>query len=318
MIFKPLLPIYVIIFVALAFIAFIVFMLTSKHQRNLPIRRILMIVIMFVIMLRPMVRGGTAVRQESSINVFFALDLTNSMTVADCKNNQRRFEKMRDDVQEIAESFTGARFSIIAMDYDAYVAMPLTDDLDALLNYAPKLSVIDTTKSNGSDLSKLIVYTMEHIESYRELFPERKNVLFVMSDGERTENTKPIITGNQLNALSAARVYGYGTSEGGYVKRVYNGEVSKNSLNHISRIDEENLQDIASRLNGSYENWTDVDFDAQKMKVISSTLELSDSSTIESYRDTYWLLALILAALLLWELSDCLNKVLDERKVVKK
>ena len=113
-------------------------------------------------------------------------------------------------------------------------------------------------------------------------------------------------------------MYGYGTSEGGYVKRVYNGEVSKNSLNHISRIDEENLQDIASRLNGSYENWTDVDFDAQKMKAISSTLELSNSSTIESYRDTYWLLALILAALLLWELSDCLNKVLDERKVVKK
>ena len=61
-----------------------------------------------------------------------------------------------------------------------------------------------------------------------------------------------------------------------------------------------------------------MDFDAQKMKAISSTLELSDSSTIESYRDTYWLLALIFAALLLWELSDCLNKVLDERKVVKK
>ena len=318
MIFKPVLPVYVLVFIALAFIAFVVFMLMSKHQRNLPIRRTLMLVLMFMILLRPMVGGGVAVQQESSTDVFFAVDLTNSMTVDDCKDGQRRFEKMSADVRKIAESFPGARFSIIALDYTTHVALPLTDDLDAVLNYAGHMTVTDSKKSNGSDLSGLIVYTMEHISKYHESFPERKNVLFVMSDGERTQNTDPAIPREQLMALNATRVYGYGTREGGFVNKVGYGKINSSVIGHVSSLDEKNLQNIADVLYGDYEDWTATDFDEQKIKDISKALDLNDSGVVKSYRDIYWLLALVLGVLLLWELSDCLNKVLDERKAIKK
>lgn len=318
MILKPVLPIYVLIFVGLVFIAFVVFMLTNKKQRSLSIRRIAMLILMFVILLRPMVRGGTTVLQENSTNIFFAVDLTNSMTVNDCENDQRRYEKMRADIRKIAEAFPGARYAIFALDYEAHTALPLTDDVDALLNYADNMSVTDSDFSNGSDISKLIVYAMEHIDKYRELFPERKNILFVMSDGERTNNTDPNIKNTQLSALSTARVYGYGTTSGGYVKEVSRGEIENYSTNHISKIDENNLQKIATTLGGNYENWTNGGFEESKITEIASELELRDSGVISSYRDTYWIFALMLAVLLLWELSDCLNKVLDERKAIKK
>lgn len=317
MIFKPVLPVYVLVFVAIAFIAYIVFVFSSKKQRNIPIRRILMLFLMFAILLRPMIRGGITVRQESSTNIFFALDLSNSMVVNDSKDGQYRYEKARADIQEIAKSFPGARYSVIALDYATHIAVPLSDNIDAILSYASEIHPTDNELSKGSNLSELIVYTMKHIEKYREAYPERKNILFVMSDGEKTTNTDPVITANQKNALSAVRILGYGTKEGGFVKAIRSGEMY-GATNHISALNETSLQSFAEDLGGKYINMNTSSFDQSKVAELTTTLELSDSGTIESYRDIYWILALLLAGILLWEFSDVLNKILDERKVIKK
>ncbi len=319
MILQPVLPIYVLVFVALAFIAYTVFMLTSKKQRNIPIRRIAMLVLMFAILLRPMVRGGVTVQQESSLNIFFALDLTNSMVVADCKDGTYRFEKARQDIKDIAKSFPGARYSVIAADYANHIAMPLTDNLDALLSYAETAMPTDSKFGNGSNLGESVTYSVKHVEKYRESYPERKNILFLMSDGETTSNAKPSVTTNQLNSFSAVRVYGYGSIGGGYMDKILSGKIDNYRANtHISKINEKELQEYAEILKGSYENMSESDVSEDKMKELMGAVEMNDSGTIESYRDIYWVLALILAGFLLWEFSDIANKVLEERKVVKK
>lgn len=138
------------------------------------------------------------------------------------------------------------------------------------------------------------------------------NVVFFISDGE-------ITNGEELKSFSILQEYitdgavlGYGTSTGGHMKvKPYPGSdkeeylVAKNYPTKeiaLSKIDEKNLEKIATDLNIDYihmENQSNID---KKIKEIKKYLASeTNSGTKEGYVDIYYLFVIPLLVLLIYD-----------------
>ena len=134
----PIIPGWIVLIFAVIVIALLVLCIIKKKYRKTDnFRRIGILLLIVMIMCRPVLRGGTSEAQLTNINVYFIVDATNSMAVKDCENGEkRRYEKLAEDVKEIAKQFPGAQYSIFAQDISTYVALPLSTNIDTLYSYA--------------------------------------------------------------------------------------------------------------------------------------------------------------------------------------
>ncbi len=329
MIFRPFLPWIVLVVIAILLIFCIVVVVRSRAAMPAIIRRVAMLVAIFAILLQPKVPGGTSIKQEKNLNIYFALDLTNSMVAKDAGEDSetRRYEKMLSDVRMIAKHYNGSKISILAQDTTNYTAVPLINDADTLENYLGALSPVSNLHSEPTSLEQLVSYSYERIEANIERYPERKNILFVMSDGEKNDDKTKINLSSAQKALpNAAYVIGYGRNNNVMVEEIddYTGEISSSYITdggfttHFSNIDESHLQSVANEIGAEYKNLTSAELSDEDFEVIADVINSDSEQSISTYTDIYWVIALIFLGLLLWEFSDDLNVVLDERKAVQK
>ncbi len=325
MIIRPILPLPLLL--AATLILVLIAALLVKHRNSLValIRRLAMLVVILMILIRPMITGNTSIRQENSLNIYFGIDLTNSMAVEDSKlkhEDAARYKKMAEDIRSISANFLGAKHSIAALDTSVHTLLPLTNDTATVDNYLSAMKASSNEYGSTPSQAELVNYIYNHIEDNHERYPERKNIVFIMSDGEdANESAYARVSEKQKSLVSASYVIGYGSVEGALVPdlKYKNGYVLDNDYKpHVSKINESTLKNIASEIGAEYYNWNINSPDEDSFKKMNDSLLKDSDSSISSYQDIYWLLALILIALLLWDFSECINAVFDERKAVTK
>ena len=330
MMVKPFFPAFVIYILALALLAFTVFcIIKPKYRKARFFRRIGIVALLLLALLRPTLSGGSAERELSNLNVFFLVDNTGSMATRDMDNNTKfRYEKIAGDIMKIAELFPGAKYSIITLDYQTYQALPLTVNLDTVSSFANTLRPKYSYNSSDSNLSTIFDYAYNRMKQYSERYTDRKNVLIFMSDGEENTTGGTTVPDDLRNLVSGGAIIGYGTTNGARVNVInYNGEVDDNSFvkdpntkkEHISRLDEKNLEKIANSLSIHYYRRASSE---DKFNNINNFI---DNSAIYSQgddkknvgTDIYWLFMLFALVLLFWDFSTILSNLLLERKAVK-
>ena len=133
----PIIPLWLIIIIGVGIAALFVWCIVRKKFRTIDsFRRIGILIVMLLLLLRPVFHGGYSEAQLTNLNVYFLVDLTNSMVAKDCEKGElRRFEKVKQDIKDISRQFPGAQYSVIAQDISTYVAMPLSTSLDSLNTY---------------------------------------------------------------------------------------------------------------------------------------------------------------------------------------
>ena len=308
-------------------------------------RRLLIGIMMLLIVIRPTFSGSTepSEKQLSNLNVWFVVDATGSMVGKDVAGGtKRRFELVQDDIKEIVEALPGAKYGMIAQDVSTYLAAPMTTSADAIFaatGYArPKYSLY----SNPTDLSELLTFAADSISKYRGRHPERTNVLVYMGDGEDVSNNAITIPEELSRLVDATVVFGYGSSAGttieeigGYIKDeddfdisaimedhwvtyYYNNSNVEVDSNHrvISKLNETNLKTIASGLNATYYHRDSVSVPSEAIATLSKAskpISATTTSTTSTATETYWIFAIILLFLLLWEGEEIFAHVLSER-----
>ena len=329
---RPILPVPVVIalgVVLLVIIALAVFV--KPLRRRSTIRRIGILTLLFVIFLRPVIYGVDAERVVSNLNVFFVVDNSGSMATKDMQNDSEyRFQMVSDDVKQLVETFHGARYSIIALDYDVYQILPMTVDAKTASEAANTIYPRYTSATVGSEMGELLNVSTSRISSYNASNHDRQSVVFIMSDGEDTFEDKTSVPKDLSSEIIGGAVIGYGTQKGGYVHRVdQNNALLKDeyaeerdeysNLNkHLSVINEENLKNIADKAGVKYIRRDDI---SELSKKADDYLTVNTSFLRDKYSDgffdIYWIVALLMLGLLLWELGDVASKLLLERKAVK-
>lgn len=328
MIFAPIIPIFVIYFIAAILVGLIVLCIIKKQfRRTRNFRRIGIAALLLLAMARPAIPSGSAERVLSNLNIFFIVDNTGSMAAKDSESGSSyRYQTVAKDIKAITNTFVAAKYSIVSLDYNNYQAVPLVSNADAVYSYADSLKPRNTYRSGDSNLGDLLDYAMERIQKYNKRYPERKSIAIFMSDGEDIKERTTFSSKELRNEIAGGAVIGYGTEEGttiGYIDSDGNVDESmplrENGEEHVSKLDKENLKHIADELKVNYIQRSSMEKEIGKIDTyIDSSLayDRSDEKT-DSFEDLYWIAILCAIGLLMWDFYSVIATLLLERKAAK-
>jgi len=323
--FAPFLPIWLTVILFVIAAGIFIWCIFKKSRRTVDnFRRIGILFTIVLLIMHPMLRGGYSEAQLTNLNVYFAVDNTNSMSAKDCDNESKyRFEKVTQDIKDIAYQFPGAQYSVITQDISTYVAMPPTTNLDTLLSYANAIWPKPTDYSKGSNSNELLEKTFEQISEYDKEHPERINILFYLGDGEDTSTSAKTVFMQIKKRIATGAVLGYGTKDGGTLPIVssyrprefdYGAVKDPSGTVHKSRIDESNLRGMATKLGIKYYYCTNGKVPDNLAAEVSDGVELTGTQDVDAQTEIYWILALVLIGLLSWDLYVVLTRILQERE----
>ena len=307
MIINPIIPIWVMAIICIFFL-----FLRRKGKVN-TIRKFLIIILLFVINMRIMVRDGNVPTVMPKVDVLFVVDNTISMLAEDYNGDGRRIDAVKADCEYITEQIPGASFSVISFGDSVQRMIPYTVDANMTVETIGLLHGQPKYHAQGTSLNE-VMGKMEQM-----LADERENykILFFISDGE-VVNSEDLKSYQGLDKyVDGGAVLGYGTEAGGPMKTVeyFEDEEDAEYLYYyddnydeklaISKIDEGNLKSIASDFGIGYvhmTNQTEINSTIKDLQAKVSNLEITeDMESKEGYADIYYLFVIPLVLLLIWD-----------------
>lgn len=304
MVVSPILPLWFMIIICLLLIFFEI----RNSKKN--IIHFLIIILIFIINLRIMFPTNNSDTISNNLDVLFVIDNTISMNAEDYQNNKTRLYAVKKDCNYIIDKLYGARFSLITFSNSARVVTPFTTDVNMTREAIDMMNPIDELYAKGSSLNTPIETILSSLKNYQKN-DGRKKIIFFISDGEITDSS----TLNSYNEISKyiddGAVMGYGTQNGGYMKT--NNKYSKQDdyimdytdykyAKAVSKIDEENLKQIAKDINIDYINMSKQSMINNKIKSIQKSVKSKfQTEQKNSYDDTYYYFVIPLLVLMIVE-----------------
>ncbi len=317
MIINPIIPIGVMVIICIG----LLFMKRKGWMGY--IRQILIILLLFIINLRVMVKDVEIPTVLPKVDVMFVIDNSISMVAEDYGfAKERRLDAVKRDCKYIMEQLPGASFSIVKFDDKVDVLVPYTTDTNMAMQTLDLLKGEPKLHAGGTSLNAM----MEEMESLLNDGRENCKIVFFISDGE-------ITTGDNLKSYSRLRLFtdggavlGYGTRTGGGMRPVLSYgddeeeaeyiEIYESLLDSekaISKIDEKNLRSIASDLGVDYVHMTSQSEVDKILKSIENDVFKNAETELENdtagYADTYYWLLIPLAVLLVFDVIAYKRKV---------
>ena len=262
--------------------------------------------------LRPVTVDENYEFSAKNLDVLFIVDTTISMWAEDYNGKNKRMEGVVDDAHYIINELAGCNFALVTFDDSAHVLAPFTQDFKYIENLFDTFSIPDSYVASGSDLS-MPYKDIESLLLSSSRKENRKTIVFYISDGEITNGTKLKSYAELAQYVDGGAVFGYGTQKGGKMKEgswgyLYDYDTHKDAL---SKIDEENLKQIADDLGIDYQNVNNgnapIKGTIEIIKESSKTIIENDKGA-EIYKDTYYFFAIGLAIMLLLELAIIIKK----------
>ena len=305
MIINPIIPIWLMVIVC------ILFLCVKRKGKASYIRQILIVILLFVINMRIMVRGGDVPTMMPNVDIVFVVDNTLSILAEDYgDNNGRRIDAIKEDCKFITEQFPGASFSVIAFGNNVQQMIPYTTDATMTVETIGTLHGGSQYHANGTSLNAVM-------ESMQKMLDDKRGnykILFFISDGE-IQSSDPLKSYSGLNKLiDSGAVLGYGTEKGGPMKPVeyyieeseweyltyYDDNFDKQKA--LSKIDEKNLKSIASDFGVEYIHMTSQSEIHSTIKDLQNKISkiepTKNMDSKEGYEDTYFWFVIPLLLLL--------------------
>lgn len=271
--------------------------------------RLGMILVVFVMLLRPGIPGGSSQTLATDTDIVIVVDTTASIIAEDWDGDQPRLQGVRADVQSIVDEYPGARFSLISFDAAAQQRLPLTTDATALMSSLDVMLPEITDQSRGSSISIANRMLTDTLSAAAQASPERSRMVFYLGDGEQTASQEPESFESSARFVDGGAVLGYGTAEGGPMKRT-TGRADGGGAEYIeyrgeralSVIDEDNLRRISEQLGIEYQHRT-ADAEIVLPEAPTSTTDYASSGEVGNVIELYWIAALVLLALVAVEIT---------------
>lgn len=309
---QPLMPLWALIPLFTAMLAVCLVLLVRRgRQRPAWIRRTLMVLLLLAVALRPVTPLDGEQTERMNANVFFVVDRTGSMNAEDYADGQPRLEGVKADMTRIMEMTEGSRYSVIGFDSAATRQLPLTTDAGAAKAWIDTLTTEPTAYSQGSNVDRPLVTLMTEITEAKRDDPDSSVLVYFLTDGENTDDRDSEPFSQAAGYIDGGAVLGYGTAEGGPMKAQGgqdDGEyiVGPDGQKGLSKIDEQQLQRIAGEMGVPYLHRDDPDepIEGTMEGITLKPIPMESSREVATFEDWYWIAAIPLAALLIWELGE--------------
>ena len=274
--------------------------------------------------LRPYMPGnaeeGGQDAQFKDIDVIFVVDTTRSMIAEDAQGGSR-IEAARNDVKQILSELPGCSAAVVGFDNQARILSPFTTDTESVIDAVAVTSPPDYLFASGTDLSKPFAQVRKLINRRVGSVGRKVTLMFVLSDGEDTENgTAPEIK-DIAAYVDGGAVIGYGTSSGAKMDNGYGGYVTDpdTGMPAVSKIDETALTSMASQLGIDYVHESALDQITGQIRAIweASPSYNGTLAHLGQRTEFYWIFAIPLAALLLFWVAGSVGEGLRARRATR-
>ena len=182
-------------------------------------------------------------KQVFGANIMLLVDHSRSMRATDITPS--RIQRAKIEIDELLEKAQGHRIGITVFSARPHLFVPLTTDHAVLKTYIKSLDNL-RFPTVGSDYVSAILFAQNELKQIKG-----KSVIILITDGDFKSITK-----NQLETLNQENIplyiLGIGSIEGEAIQ-LTNGKWLKHKQQHvISKMNEENLRQLSSKLNGKY------------------------------------------------------------------
>ncbi len=291
-------------------------------QRGLWALRLGMIAVVFVMLLRPGIPGGTSQTLATDTDVVIVVDTTASIVAEDWAGDRPRIDGVRADVQAIVDEYPGARFALISFDAAAQLRLPLTTDATALISSLDVMRPEVTDQSRGSSIGIANRMLADTLSAAAKASPERGRMVFYLGDGEQTASSEPESFASSAKYVDGGAVLGYGTTEGGPMRKTTGqGTEGGDYIEYqggpaLSVIDEDNLRQVSEQLGVEYQaRAADALIDLPEAP--TSTTDYAASGEVGNVIELYWVLAVILMIMVGVELARATMQVTRLRGLLR-
>lgn len=205
---KPILPMWLMAIVSVLF-------LVCKRRKGVAfVRQIIIVVLIFLINLRPFVSGEIKAQGHSyNQQIVFVVDDTISMLAKDAAGGNSRLDAAKADCRRIIEVFPNAKFSVLSFHNTANILTPFTGEVGHVTNVLDSMIPLGAIYAKGSNVS--IVRDMLLGTVKRAKKKEAGSTLFVfLGDGENTDEKKSQSFEEIAKYIDGGAVLGYGTTTG--------------------------------------------------------------------------------------------------------
>ena len=227
--------------------------------------------------------------QRKGVDVMIALDVSKSMLAEDVKPN--RLEKAKQLVTKLLEKLENDRVGLILFAGRAYVQMPLTTDHAAARMYIQSASPA-AVPSQGTVIGQALKIANSSFNSKERKF---KSVVLI-SDGEDHDPEALQMTEALAKNGIMLNTVGIGSPEGSPLIDHERNEIKKDQNGNavITKLNEPELQQLATGTKGIYVRLEDTDEAVAKIKAQLDTIEqqsLGDEAFINYLSYFQWFLA---------------------------
>ncbi len=208
---------------------------------------LLAISLMSLTMARPQFGSKLKDVTRQGVEIMVALDVSNSMLAQDIKPN--RLENARKFIERIIGKLQNDKLGIIVFAGDAFVQMPITDDVRSARLFLSTIST-DMVPVQGTAIGKAIDLAAKSFTKDEEI----SKIIILITDGENHEDDAVAIANTLKEKNILIYTVGMGTPGGAPIPAKKGGGFMKDRSGNVvmSIPDEKTLQEVASATGGLY------------------------------------------------------------------
>ena len=252
-----------------------------------------------VALANPRSKTGTEKVNRNGIDVMIALDVSKSMLAQDIKPT--RLERAKQLLGKLIDKLSNDRVGIVVFAGRAYLQMPLTGDHGAAKMYLSAASP-DAVPTQGTVIADALKMCYA---AFNEKEKKYKSVVLI-SDGEDHDEGALKAAEQMAEEGIVINTVGIGSPTGATIIDETTNEPKKDNNGNIviTRLNEEELRDIATKGNGIYQLFKNADEAVATLDARMSTMDqrtVTEDSLI-NYKNFFQLLAAVALLLLLIEM----------------
>jgi Ca-activated chloride channel family protein len=185
--------------------------------------------------------------ETAGIDIMIALDVSKSMLGNDIKPS--RLERAKQLVSTLIENAENNRVGLVLFAGKAYLQMPLTPDIAEAKLFLSNASV-DAVPVQGTNISEALNLCNNALDTKEK----KHKAVVLISDGEDHDDEAIQTAGTLADNGAIVFTVGIGTTEGSTIIEPGTGALKRDNSGKtvVSKLNEDELKDIASKTGGNY------------------------------------------------------------------
>lgn len=242
--------------------------------------------------------GSAETVNRKGIDVVVAMDVSKSMLAIDLTPS--RLERAKQLVYRLMDAMPNDRIGLVLFAGQAYLQMPLTNDHGSARMFVSAASP-DAVPQQGTVISDALRMSANAFNAAERRF----KAVILISDGEDHDPEAMNTAKELVEQGMMINTVGVGSPDGSYIVDPATGENKKDETGApvISRLNEDELKQLADATNGVYVRLTDADAAVSALKQQLSQIETKAFADVSllNFKTYFWWFAIAMLVLLVAE-----------------